>query len=471
MRDIDKHRKAVERELRNSRHITVRQGWDVAMGYYDLFNRGVENCARFAAFLTSMQSGRSIDRSIWDAKEVSVNFNKRGSGIKAWDEGAGWGSASNWVRAMSGMGRAGYVFWNASVQGLSNFARAARRNPGRVVSLAAVSFGLGLLAPVVNEMLVAAMGGDDEYYDLPEFYRRSNWVFALPGGGWLTLPLPIELRAFYGAGELASSLMGGKVRMSGGEIAMELAATVSQVLPLNFLEGGGSWQALVPSAAAPVVEVVVNRDWTGTPVYRSTTFNEHVPEWRAVYKNTNELLVDASRQLSRWTGGNDVDRGRVEINPAGVQHVLEGYLGGFATFTNKLVGLASQVIDADEEVDVRNVPFVNRVYKEGNDKTRKSAVREDYFLLMEEYGRTEYRLREYRKRAARGVLEFAERLDWLNNSEEFARYVALRPHKNAIDKLRQMADMTDDEARVDSINALIDDEMAAAVDACVAIGE
>lgn len=471
MRNIDKHRKAVERELRNSRHMTVRQGWDVAMGYYDLFNRGVENCARFAAFLTSMQSGRSIDRSIWDAKEVSVNFNKRGSGIKAWDEGAGWGSASNWVRAMSGMGRAGYVFWNASVQGLSNFARAAKRNPGRVVPLAAVSFGLGLLAPVVNEMLVAAMGGDDEYYDLPEFYRRSNWVFALPGGGWLTLPLPIELRAFYGAGELASSLMGGKVRMSGGEITMELAATVSQVLPLNFLEGGGSWQALVPSAAAPVVEVVVNRDWTGIPVYRSTTFNEHVPEWRAVYKNTNELLVDASRRLSRWTGGNDVDRGRVEINPAGVQHVLEGYLGGFATFTNKLVGLASQVIDADEEVDVRNVPFVNRVYKEGNDKTRKSAVREDYFLLMEEYGRTEYRLREYRKRAARGVLEFAERLDWLNNSEEFARYVALRPHKSAIDKLRQMADMTDDEARVDSINALIDDEMAAAVDACVAIGE
>ena len=403
---------------------------------------------------------------------MSVNFNKRGSGIKAWDEGAGWGSASNWVRAMSGMGRAGYVFWNASVQGLSNFARAAKRNPGRVVSLAAVSFGLGLLAPVVNEMLVAAFGGgDDEYYDLPEFYRRSNWVFALPGGGWLTLPLPIELRAFYGSGELASSLMGGKVRMSGGEIAMELAATVSQVLPLNFLEGGGSWQALVPSAAAPVVEVVVNRDWTGTPVYRSTTFNEHVPEWRAVYKNTNELLVEASRQLSRWTGGNDVDRGKVEINPAGVQHVLEGYLGGFATFTNQLVRLASQIIDADEEVDVRNVPFLNRVYKEGNDKTRKSAVREDYFLLMDEYKETEYRLREYWKRAARGVLEFAERLDWLNNSEEFARYVALRPHKNAIDKLRQMANMTDDEARVDSINALIDDEMAAAVDACMAIGE
>ena len=197
MRDIDKHRKAVERELRNSRHMTVRQGWDVAMGYYDLFNRGVENCARFAAFLTSMQSGRSIDRSIWDAKEVSVNFNKRGSGIKAWDEGAGWGSASNWVRAMSGMGRAGYVFWNASVQGLSNFARAAKRNPGRVVSLAAVSFGLGLLAPVVNEMLVAAFGGgDDEYYDLPEFYRRSNWVFALPG--WDTVMMTRTTRTATG---------------------------------------------------------------------------------------------------------------------------------------------------------------------------------------------------------------------------------------------------------------------------------
>lgn len=38
--------------------------------------------ARFAAFVTSRNAGRTIDRSIWDAKEISVNFNKKGAGDK-----------------------------------------------------------------------------------------------------------------------------------------------------------------------------------------------------------------------------------------------------------------------------------------------------------------------------------------------------------------------------------------------------
>lgn len=76
---------------------------------FDEYNRAVENCARFAAFMTSREMGRSIDRSIYDAKEISVNFNKKGSGAKFYDS-TGQTKAGNASALVSGLGRSGYVF-------------------------------------------------------------------------------------------------------------------------------------------------------------------------------------------------------------------------------------------------------------------------------------------------------------------------------------------------------------------------
>ena len=450
MRDIDKHRKAVERELRNSRHMTVRQGWDVAMGYYDLFNRGVENCARFAAFLTSMQSGRSIDRSIWDAKEVSVNFNKRGSGIKAWDEGAGWGSASNWVRAMSGMGRAGYVFWNASVQGLSNFARAAKRNPGRVVSLAAVSFGLGLLAPVVNEMLVAAFllgavvawlgyGDDDEddknsYWNLPEYVRRSNLLFRA-GDQWISIPLPVEYRAVYGLGELMTSTLSGKEHFTDGELAGKIAGQVSQLLPLDFLEGGGGFKALIPSSIKPFAEAYgYEKSWTGLPLYKDTPFNKEMPEWTKAYKSANKYLVDLSETLNEISGGDKYTKGAIDFNPSKLEYVLEGYFGGVANTINRLVKMGETVV-GEREYEPQSFLILNRILKNGDERTEYKAVNNEYFRLKEEHDKLRTRLRNYEHDTVNGIFDYAEKIDFLYNSPEYRRYEIFEKYRPSIDAL------------------------------------
>lgn len=72
--------------------------------------------ARFAAFVTSRNAGRTIDRSIWDAKEISVNFNKKGAGDKFLGA-EGQTMLGNVAAGVSGAGRAGYIFWNAALQG------------------------------------------------------------------------------------------------------------------------------------------------------------------------------------------------------------------------------------------------------------------------------------------------------------------------------------------------------------------
>ena len=471
MRDMEAHKRAVTRALRDSRGLTVAQLGKMVGGYWDIFNRGVENCARFAAFVTSMQSGRSLDRSIWDAKEISVNFNKKGSGFTMFDPRAGWRSASNWVRFASGAGRLGYVFWNAALQGTSNFTRATARHPVRAVTAMAAMYLLGTLAPVLASMFGSG-DDDDDYYDLPDFVRRTNWVIPTGGHGWICIPLPVEYRAIYGLGELSGTLMGGEVRMDGAEIAMEVASQLSQLMPINLLEGGGgshAWHALVPSAVAPIVEIAVNRDWLGLPVYKDTPYNKEVPEWRSVYRNTNELLVSASRWLNDASGGNDVDRGTMGwLNPAAVEHLLGGYLGGYATTVGQMVNMAGSLIRG-EETDVRNVPLLNRVYKRGTDRTEARHVNEEYWKLVKEAGKTTYRLRGYREEAARGVTEYAERIVWLNRSPEYARYAIMRPYMRAVKRMEQARGQVAEGAQADSIDNAIIDLKRQAVEACAAV--
>ena len=83
VRDIEKHKNDIKRELRRAGRISIGKAWSLLGERLDEYNRAVENCARFAAFMTSRQMKRSIDRSIYDAKEISVNFNKKGSGAKS----------------------------------------------------------------------------------------------------------------------------------------------------------------------------------------------------------------------------------------------------------------------------------------------------------------------------------------------------------------------------------------------------
>lgn len=49
---------------------------------FEFMGNVAELVNRYAAYKTSREHGRSIDRSINDAKEVSVNFNKKGAGKK-----------------------------------------------------------------------------------------------------------------------------------------------------------------------------------------------------------------------------------------------------------------------------------------------------------------------------------------------------------------------------------------------------
>ena len=446
IRDIEQHKNDIRRELKKSNgKIPVKKAWDLLGERFDEYNRAVENCARFAAFMTSREMGRSIDRAIYDAKEISVNFNKKGSGAKFYDS-TGQTKAGNASALVSGLGRSGYVFWNAAIQGTANFGRQMKRHPAKAFTGIAAMFLLGAI--------VAYLGGDDDddddknaYYNLPEYVRRSNILFRA-GNSWVSIPLPVEYRAVYGMGELMISVLNGKEHLTGEEIAEAITGQATQILPIDFLEGGGGLNAFVPSAYKPLWEAyVAEKSWTGMPLYKDTPYNKDMPEWTKAYKSANKYIVGLANAMNEATGGDPYTKGTIDFNPAKIEYMLNGYFGGVFGTIDKLSKTAETITD-NRDYDPRSFLLVNRLVKAGDERTEYRAVNNEYFRLKEEHDRLKSRLKRYEEDTDNDIFDYAEKIDFLYNSPEYERYEIFEDYRRDIDDLyNELNDTVDDEER------------------------
>ena len=445
VRDIEQHKNDIQRELKRANgKIGIKRSLSLLGEKLDEYNRAVENCARFAAFLTSREMGRTIDRSIYDAKDISVNFNKKGSGAK-FMKATGQTKIGKTSAFISGIGRSGYVFWNAAIQGTTNFGRQFKRHPAKAFTASATMFILGAF--------IAGMGmgddGDDDknsYWNLPESVRRSNILFRV-GEQWISIPLPVEYRSIYGMGELMVSAMSGKEHFTNSELGKAIAGQVTQILPIDFLEGEGGVKAFVPSAVKPFAEVISNKGWTGMPIYKDTPYNKNMPEWTKTYKSANKYLVGLAKILNEKTGGDAYTKGAVNINPAQIEYLLNGYFGGVSNTIDKLTKSA-ETIAGKRDYDPKSFLLLNRVLKSGDERTEERAINREYYRLKEEYEILRDRLKNYENDTDNGVFDYSEKINFLYNSPEYARYEIFEDYRGDIESLyKELKEPMSDEER------------------------
>ena len=436
LKQIEKRKSEIAKAIKRDGRISAAQIWGGLSDAVDFANRAVENSARFAAYVTSRKSGRSVGRSVYDAKEISVNFNRKGSGSKFMGA-EGQTKAGNAAAFVSGAGRGLYIFWNAGLQGLTNFSRQIGRHPGRALTLASLLFGFGALMSYLGNR-----DDDDEnnYFNLPKYIRRSNVCYKI-GDLFVTIPLPVEYRAFYGLGELASSTLAGKEDGTTKDIAKEAVSQVSQLFPIDFAEGGGGLHALIPSAVKPIVEAETNTAWTGLPIYKDNDFNKNMPEYTKVYKTANGYLVEIARALNDATGGNKYKKGFIDINPAKMEYVLKGMLGGAFSFPDKLVK-TTETIMGDREFDWRNTPFANRFVKNADERTEYKSLNEQYFKLKDEMDVVKQQLKGFEKEADAGNEKYEKALLQLEDSKDYERLELFKDYEKELkglnDELKEL---------------------------------
>lgn len=437
LNDVEKYKKKVRKELSkiNGEMGSAKMAMDFAIDRLEDFNRWAEDISRFTTYMTSRQMGRSITESVNDAKEVTVNFNKKGAGYKT---GGFFGMTSGIFRNL-------YLFFNASVQSLTNFKRLYDKQPVKFYSALGGFMSAGFLMPMINNVLYSIFGGgdDDPYNDLPEWVRRNNLCIYTGNDTFLTIPLPIELRAFYGLGDYAYQITTGKEKPSATNIAKGTVGQIADLLPLNPT-GNEGLKTFMPDIMSPIFEAYVwNQDFTGKPVAKISPFNERDPEWKRVYKGTSGWLVDTSKflnDISNGSGpGSEFRKGFIDFNPAKVEHLLESYFGGMAKTFNqagKTIYYGGKSLieqQKDEDLVMRNVPIVNRFLNTVDERNAFSGINTEYFNLRDEMDQFKYELNGVKKSGNKD--EYKEML----NSDLYDKYQKYKPYQKKLKKLNDMA--------------------------------
>ncbi len=453
IRDLEKHKRTVVAELKKKGNIG-RKAWRALGIVADDANRSIENTARFAAFLTSRSEGRSVQRSAYDAKEISVNFNKKGAGgkfVKANGQ-TFLGKAGGY---MSGYGRLFYAFWNAGMQGMTNFGKAAKRHPFKATFAMALMYALGAWIASLND---DDDDDKDKYYLLPEYVRRSNICFRF-GDGWVTIPLPIEFRAMYGLGELFTAVASGNEKYTNEELAMAIAGQFSQLLPLDMLEGGGGLNAFTPTIIKPVVEAYRNVGWHGNPIHREFygDAEKYDPQWTLAYSSTSTFLMDLTKALNEVGGGDNElpTRGNwwTDWNPARMEYMLKGYGGGVYSIVDKLIK-SGETVFGDRPYEAKNTPMVNRIYKEDDPEAKQRKINGIFYKALEEAKETEDDVNKMEKKAESDS-KYKAKLEAFKKSDEYKKYVFVIGYKDAIDEINKRLKYKDIDVPAEELDAQI----------------
>ena len=347
---------------------------------FEFMGNVAELVNRYAAYKTSREHGRSIDRSINDAKEVSVNFNKKGAGKKTKSD-KWYINTAAWI---SEYGRDWVLFFNAAVQSMYKEYSMLRNHPikgisSRIAPLIFMGSSVSLLNNLFMPMLFAYLGWDSDddddrdYFDsLSDYERQNNICIRLTHGRWLKIPLSPELANYFKIGDIIAGQLSGKREVE----AMDVVKTgIDMVSPLNINWEYDSWKFalnLLPTVVQPIAQNASNVNFMGNPIYKTSMnkTNDYDPEYTKVYRSTSTTMVELSRALNSLTGGDDVKRG-TSFNPATWQNILSGYTGGFGTVALGVSDLVLDMLSGENgDMPVSRYPLLSR-FLTGGDKDLK----------------------------------------------------------------------------------------------------
>ena len=372
-------------------------------------NEVAENLARFATYCASRDAGRSAVRSAYDAKEVSTNFNRHGSGseIKSFKNGemSGFDNARKQAyRFTSAWFRNTSMFFNAGIQSTNLLIKNFKNNKaGTIGYIMAGPMISGMAMALLNNFLIAnedekeRNGVKDPYGELPDYIRRNNLCIYTGGGEFITIPLAIEERAFYGLGDLAAGLTFSKNISGQKNPALDAVGCISQLAPVTDYLGNASFgknpgeetlKAVLPSATSPFLEWAFNSDWKGAPIHRENKFDEYQPSWMLAYQGTPEWLINMNKKVNAMT--NDVAPGNENMlgndfldavtDPSGLQHFYSGYLGGAATFMERLGG----IVKNGKDTETKDIPFVRSLFYTPSEKTSLQRTKSKWYNYLDE---------------------------------------------------------------------------------------
>lgn len=385
--------------------------------FVDDYNDIIENTVRLSVFQAARDAGVPTERAASIAKNITVNFNRKG----------------NLTPVVNSL----YMFFNASVQGTARLAQLLVSSRKAKVAVGGIAM-IGFLMDALNR----AMSDDDEEtgrnrYDLiPEFEKSKNWIIMNPmrPGEYVKIPLPLGPHVFHNAGRLLSDAMFRDDPRNAAEYSWAFVNTMMDAFsPLG--ETASMGQLIAPSIADPVLQLAENKSFTGAPVYKSAERGFGPPDPKPAYTrhfdSTPSIWKQASRTLNDITGGDKQKPGLVNIEPDILKHIAWTLTGGPGRTVDQAVD-SLQAGARGVEMTPNRLPLASRFYGANDDRQRERVYYDDKKRVEQAKASFDYLNKNGRRDLAREVAEE------LGNGDYSEGLKMMRGHKGSSAALKKI---------------------------------
>ncbi|EPM3857119.1 LPD38 domain-containing protein [Escherichia coli] len=338
--------------------------WNSFLNLVEDANGAVENALRLSAYKHARDAGLSRQQAASLAKNMTVNFNRRG------EQGALMNSL--------------YMFANASIQGTANLVRTLGHlngegplperlrwknlNVPQKIALAAV--GAGYLLGSLNRSVA---GEDDDgvnWYDkVPSYVKERNLVimksmFGGKAGEYWSIPLPYGYNVFFLLGHTAEGVTAGDLTASraAGNVVGGLLGAFSPIgSETSETLSGALLKNAAPTILRPFANIAMNENFMGSQIYQENMpFGTPKPDSQMGRRSTPEAYKSFASWLNAFSGGSQYRSGAVDITPESLKYWVDYISGGTGRFISKTTDAAVKSLNGID-IPEQQVPFLGKI--------------------------------------------------------------------------------------------------------------
>jgi ribosomal protein S18 acetylase RimI-like enzyme len=354
----------VQRELNKLDRGNVSKAAHAVFNWLSDYNDAMENAVRLSAFKVALDKGLSEERAASIAKNLTVNFNRKGAGTPT-------------LQAL-------YAFFNAAVQGTARLAETLRGPAGKKIMAGGIAIG------VFQALALAMAGYDDD--EPPEFLKNKNLILPIPGGDYLIVPMPLGFNVFPGVGRLATEYVLGQAGMiTGAKGAGDKLVSMGSLIldAFNPLGSGSVLQMVAPTIADPWVSILgTNRDAFGRPISKEDRATAPTPG----YTRSRETASAFSKAFAEFLNyvsspiGTKYTKGLISPTADQIDYLIGQYTGGVGREIMKAGQYGAAVVNGETgELPSYRVPIVGKMYGETESPAAVSAKFYDNVTKLAEH--------------------------------------------------------------------------------------
>jgi len=327
-------RNIVERELNKINYGIPRKVANSVFQWLSDYNDSMENAVRLAAYKVGLDNGMTKERSASMAKNLTVNFNRKGQ-------------AGQVVGSL-------YAFFNASAQGTARLAQTLAGPAGRKIAAGGIMIG-------VIQALALSVRGFKE--DEPEDYvKDKNIVIPFADGTYVMIPMPLGLHVFPAFGRIITEGVLAYRRTGNadaGKRGIQLLGVMADAF--NPLGSGFSTLALSPTLADPIFALSGNKDPFGRPIAKEDRGTNPTPGYTRSRDTATSVSKWVSEFLNKASGGTKYQKGAISPTPDQLDFLAGQLTGGVGREIMKV----EQVIESKftgEKVPEYKKPIIGKIY-------------------------------------------------------------------------------------------------------------